>query len=297
MATSRKRGVDGEPGPLVTTQWLADHLDDPRLRVFDTTSRIGQDPTTGEVQMASGHEDWTRCHIPGSGFMDLLELADPTQPGRHMLPSAEDFAAAMSGLGVGPDTHVVVYDSGAAMFATRLWWALRVFGFDAVSVLDGGMRTWSEEGRATSDDPCRYPPARFEASFRPELRATLEQVESYVGAGDACLVNALSPEAFRGEGTVGYRRPGRIPSSANVPFYGLLQEGASRFLPPQQLSELLAAAGVLDEGKPVVTYCGGGFAATTVAFAFSLVGREDIAVYDGSLNEWTADSDRPVEVG
>jgi thiosulfate/3-mercaptopyruvate sulfurtransferase len=146
MATSMSGGADGEPGPLVSTQWLTDRLDDPRLRVFDTTSRIGRDPGTGEIQAASGREDWARCHIPGSGFMDPLELMDPRRPGRHMLPNAEDFAAAMSALGVGPDTHVIVYDSGAAMFATRLWWGLRVFGFDAVSVLDGGMRTMERGG-------------------------------------------------------------------------------------------------------------------------------------------------------
>ena len=290
--------MTAEPvGPLVSTAWLEEHLHEPGLRIFDTSARIGFDPESGEVQAASGRDEWAQAHIPGSGFVDLLELADPARPGASMLPSAAKFAAEMSALGVGPGTHVVVYDTGAVMFATRLWWALRVFGFVTVSVLDGGWRAWVHEGRPASSEPCQYPPARFEAAFHPERLATLEQVESYVDEGAACLVNALSPEAFRGEGTVGYRRPGRIPGSRNMPYYELLEPESGRFRSVAELRDRLSASGALEQDRAIVSYCGGGLAATTVAFALELVGRRDAAVYDGSLNEWTADPDRPIAVG
>jgi thiosulfate/3-mercaptopyruvate sulfurtransferase len=290
--------MTAEPvGPLVSTAWLEEHLHEPGLRIFDTSARIGFDPDSATPHAASGRDDWARAHIPGSGFVDLLELAGPARPSGHMLPSAERFAEEMSAVGVAPGSHVVVYDSGAAMFATRLWWVLRVFGFDTVSVLDGGWRAWVREGRLASSEPCRYPPARFEAAFHPERLATLEQLESYVDRGAACLVNALSPEAFRGEATLGYRRPGRIPGSRNVPHYELLDPESGRFRPVAELRDRLSASGALAQDRPIVSYCGGGMAATTVAFALELVGRRDVAVYDGSLNEWTADPDRPVAIG
>src|SRR3954462_15203263 len=305
--------MTAEPvGPLVSTAWLEEHLHEPGLRIFDTSARIGFDPETGKVQAASGRDEWAQAHIPGSGFVDLLELADAARPSAHMLPPAESCSKEMSALGVALGTYVVVYDTGAAMFATRLWWALRVFGFDAVSVLDGGWRAWVHEGRPASSEPCRYPPARFDATFHPEHLATLEQVESYVDRGAACLVNALSPEAFRGEATVGYRRPGRIPGSRNMPYYELLDPETGRFRSVAELRDRLSASGALEQDRPIVSYCGGGVAATTVAFppdlggggagravAFALGrgGRRDVGVYDGSLSEWTADPDRPIAVG
>src|SRR3954463_15530271 len=237
--------MTAEPvGPLVSTAWLEEHLHDPGLRIFDTSARIGFDPETGKVQAVSGRDEWAQAHIPGSGFVDLLELADSARPSANMLPAAERFSEEMSALGVGPGTHVVVYDTGAAMFATRLWWALRVFGFDAVSVLDAGWRAWAHEGRPASSEPCRYPPACFEATFHPE-------------------------------------------------HYELLDPESGRFRSVLELRDRLSASGALEQDRPIVSYCGGGVAATTVAFALELVGRRDVAVYDGSLNQWTADPDPP----
>jgi thiosulfate/3-mercaptopyruvate sulfurtransferase len=202
----------------------------------------------------------------------------------------------MSALGVGPGTHVIAYDARFGAWATRLWWMLRVFGFDAVSVLDGGWKAWRENGRPVSTDTPEHAPAQFEASFRPELLATTDQVEGYVARGGACLVNALSPALFRGEGAVGYRRPGRIARSINVPSSTLVDRHTFQYLPAERLRERFAEAGVL-EAEQIVTYCGTGIAATMDCFALALAGREDVAVYDGSLSEWTANPARPVETG
>jgi thiosulfate/3-mercaptopyruvate sulfurtransferase len=227
--------------------------------------------------------------------VDLIELCDPSAPGEYLVPRAEHFAHAMSALGVDASSRVVVYDSGAAMFATRLWWMLRTFGFDAVSVLDGGLREWRREGRPLSRGAASYQPTHFAPRLRPELVAVAD-VEAQVASGEGRLVNALSPELFRGEGTVGYRRVGRIPGSTNVPYYSLLGDDG-RFRVPERLRSALAAPGLLDGTQRVVTYCGAGLAATTVAFGLALMGGEDLAVYDGSLSEWTAHPQRPVEVG
>jgi thiosulfate/3-mercaptopyruvate sulfurtransferase len=239
--------------PLVSTQWLEEHLGDPALRVLETTMELRFDGETGEAKAVSGRAAWEAGHISGSAFVDLAELSEPTRPGEFMVPPPERFEAAMSDLGVGPGNHVVVYDSGATMFATRLWWMLRLFGFDAVSVLDGGWPAWKQEGRPVSTRPCSSPRARFEACLRPHLLAALDDVEAEVASAAGCRVNALSPQMFRGEARVGYRRPGRIPGSINVPYYELLtSEG--RWREPAELRERFADAGVLGATDRVVAF-------------------------------------------
>jgi thiosulfate/3-mercaptopyruvate sulfurtransferase len=281
---------------LVSPEWLSENLDDPSLRVLEATVLLKVDPESGTPTAESGREGWAAGHIPGSAFADLIELSDPDRPGPYKLPPAEAFAEGIGALGVSDDTRVVVYDSGATMWATRLWWMLRFFGHEATSVLDGGWSAWQAAGLPVSQDPSSYPPARFNPRLRRALLATLRQVEDYQAHGGACLVNALSPQMHSGETAIGYRRPGRIPGSHNVPYYGLLDGESGRFRPPEQIEAQFEKAGVLDVDRPVVTYCGGGAAATVDAFALALTGR-DAAVYDGSLIEWTADSARPVETG
>jgi thiosulfate/3-mercaptopyruvate sulfurtransferase len=281
-----------EPPLLVSPRWLADHLDDPALRILDATVVL----ELGEFTVATGRPLWRTGHIPGADHVDLIALSDPDSPHDFTLPSETAFAETMSALGVGPGTHVIAYDARSGAWAARLWWMLRVFGFDAASVLDGGWKAWRKDGHPVSTDRPEHAPARFEASLRLELLATTDQVEGYVADGGARLVNALSPELFRGERSVGYRRPGRIPRSINVPTQTLVDRETSRYLPPDRLRERFADAGVIDADR-IVTYCGAGIAATMDAFGLALAGREDVAVYDGSLGEWTADADRQVETG
>src|SRR3712207_4748856 len=231
--------------PLVDTQWLEDHLDDPSLRVFDTTAELRYEGSTGEYEVVSGREKWEAGHIPGSAFLEIADI-DPDRPGEFALPSPEQFEATMSELGVGPGTRVVIYDTnGWAMFATRLWWMLRYHGFDDVSVLDGGWLAWKKEGRPVSTEPCEYPRAEFTASVRPRLLATLEDVEGDVEQGAGCYVNALTADMHRGEASIGYRRPGRIPGSANIPYFELLAPDG-RWREPAEIRERFAEVGALD---------------------------------------------------
>ncbi|MDO8184602.1 sulfurtransferase [Conexibacter sp. JD483] len=283
---------------LIDAAALDAHRGDPELRIFDTTVLLQRPPEGGPYEVVSGRAGYEQGHIPGAAFADLAaDLADPDAPFAFTLPRAERFARAAGALGIGDGAHVVVYAQSATMWATRLWWLLRYFGFDAVSVLDGGLPAWRAAGLPLETAATPYPPATFTARPRPELLATRADVEAIArGETPACLVNALSPEVFRGEGPSSYSRPGRIPGSVSLPHATLVDPGTNRFRPLPQLRTALDAAGA-QPGQQVVAYCGGGISATVDVFAWARTGRDDVKLYDGSLTEWTADPDLPVEVG
>jgi thiosulfate/3-mercaptopyruvate sulfurtransferase len=172
---------------------------------------------------------------------------------------------------------------------------LRVFGFDAVSLLDGGLKAWRAAGLPISTETPDVVPARFEARYRPELVASRSDVEAVVRDGGACLVNALRAEFHRGEIPIIPGRSGHIPGSVSVPHGDLVDPETNLFLPRERVREHFAAAGVLDQPR-IVSYCGGGIAATFDAFALALLGRDDVAVYDGSLVDWASEPDLPLSV-
>jgi thiosulfate/3-mercaptopyruvate sulfurtransferase len=281
---------------LVSPERLHDVLDDPALRVLDATVWLQLHPDGSEVTIESGRGAWQEGHIPGAGFADLVELSDPARPAWFTLPRPERFAAGMSRLGVGPGTHVVSYDAVDGIWAARLWWMLRVFGFEAASVLDGGLTAWRAASLPLSTEEPEVAPAAFEPRLRPDLLATIADVEMASRDGGSCLVNALPAPLFRGEAPITPGRFGHIPGSVSVPHGDLVDAESNRFLPLDEVRERFAAAGVLDRPR-IVTYCGGAIAASFDAFALALLGRDDVAVYDGSLVEWTSDPDRPLETG
>ena len=249
-------------------------------------------------------EQYLAAHVPGAAFVDVTnELSDTSAPQLFTVPAPDALAAALGALGIGDDIHVVVYDNVGSAWATRVWWLLRWLGHDHVSVLDGGLGAWQAAGLpvasgAEDDAAARATPAGLTPRVRPELLATLPQVEQIAsGAASGLLVNALDPATFRGEQEVSpYPRRGRIPGSVNLPLFTFLDPTTGRFLPPADLRGLLQDGGLLD-AEGAVTYCGGGIAATIPAFAAYVAAGVDVAVYDGSLSEWTADEGRPVEVG
>jgi thiosulfate/3-mercaptopyruvate sulfurtransferase len=284
------------PQYLMETDWLEAHLTDPDLRVLDCTVLFDRDEHGRHLD--SGREAWARGHIPGSGFADLMsDLSDPASPLAFMMPSAAQFAEAMSRYGVGDDTRVVLYEASrdrwANMWAARLWWMLRAFGFDQAAVLNGGLHKWTLEGRPMSTEPCRYPPAHFTARLRPELMADKRDVLAAIGDSGTCLINALTAEEHAG--TIAYYgRPGRIPASVNVPTVALVDPVTHAYLPAEQLRAQFAAVGALNRGR-VITYCGGAIAACSDAFVLTLLGITNVAVYDGSLLEWAPDPTLPIE--
>jgi thiosulfate/3-mercaptopyruvate sulfurtransferase len=284
------------PQYLVETDWLETHLTDPDLRVLDCT--ILSDVDRRWPYLESGREAWAQGHIPGSGFADLMsELSDPESPLPFMMPPATQFAEMMSRYGVGDGTRVVLYEASrnmwTSMWAARIWWMLRAFGFDQAAVLNGGLHRWTMEGRPISTEPCAYPPARFTARLRPELIADKREVLAAIGDSSRCLINALTAEEHAGA-IAYYARPGRIPSSVNIPTIALMDPVTHTYLPAAQLRAKFAAVGALKRGR-VITYCGGAIAACNVAFALTLLGVTNVAVYDGSLLEWAPDPSLPME--
>jgi thiosulfate/3-mercaptopyruvate sulfurtransferase len=285
--------------PLVDVQALAEHLENPALRLFDTTVHLLRPPEGGPYTVQSGRDTYEAEHIPGAAFADIPgELSDPVSPYRFTLPSAARFSEAAGRLGIGEATHVVAYAQDSPMWATRLWWQLRFFGFENVSVLDGGLPAWRAAGLPTEAGPRDYPPAQFTGRPHPELLATRADVESVVASGDGgvCLVNSLTPRVFRGEGPSSYSRPGRIPGSVNAPWPDLINPDTNRFRPLAELEQTLRSAGVMGD-EPAIVYCGGGISATVDYFALTLLGRDRLRLYDGSLTEWSRDPWLPLELG
>jgi thiosulfate/3-mercaptopyruvate sulfurtransferase len=284
--------------PLVDAATLAERIDDPSLRIFDTTVLLQRPPGGGPYAIESGRAAYEQGHVPGAAFADIPgALSDPASRFPFTVPSTEHFAAAAGRLGIGPGVHVVAYTHESPMWATRFWWLLRFFGFDAVSVLDGGLGAWVAGGYELRVGAAEYPPVEFDARRRPELLASRRDVEAVVAEpASACLVNALQPPVFRGEGPSSYSRPGRIPQSINIPWTALVDPDTNLFRPLDEIERHFGMTGS-DGSTPVIAYCGGGISATVDLFALSLLGRDTARLYDGSLTEWTADPSLPVEVG
>jgi len=281
------------PSPLVDTMWLDERLGEHDLRILDCS--VVMKPTgDGGYTFVSGREEWEQGHIPGSVFVDVLrDLGAKGDPRPMMMPRPEEFADTMAALGVGEGTRVVLYDRSHHSWAARVWWMLRVCGFDAAAVLNGGWQKWVSEGRRTSSEPSSYPRADFRPHPRPSLMATKQEVLDSLPRKSVCLVNALSPEEHRGE-TTRFSRAGRIPGSANVYHQSLVDPRTHAYRPTEKLLEQFEAASAMRADR-VITYCGAGIAASSDALALILLGKKNVAVYDGSLAEWTVDSTLPME--
>jgi thiosulfate/3-mercaptopyruvate sulfurtransferase len=283
------------PEYLVSTQWLAQRLDDPQVRVLDATTHLPPLPDFSLYDVVSGRADFEKGHVPGAQFVDIEHDISTPHPRLHfMLPPAEVFAAAMGRLGVDAKTRVVCYASANHWWATRLWWMLRVFGHDNAAVLDGGLQKWRAEGRPLETGAGRgYPAREFSARPRPELVASKGDVLEAIGRADVCTVNALRPEQHAGTGGVHYGRRGHIPGSVNIPAVHHINPD-NTFKSADELRKLFS--GALSRPQ-VVAYCGGGIAATSVALALALLGYDAVKVYDNSLTEWAADPSLPMTTG
>ena len=282
---------------LVETDWLAEHLDDDGVRVFDCTVLLGgARPREGQAQTPrTGAERYWSGHIPGSAFIDVpVALSDEAEL-RFAFPSAERVAETMTALGVDGETQVVLYDSQGTMWATRVWWILRAYGFDRAAILNGGSAKWLAEGRPMTSEPAPAREGAFTARPRDGMVATRAEVEAAIEDGATCIIDALAKEQYEGE-TNAYGRAGHIPSSTNVPCGATRDRATGAFLPEPELRELFEQAGGLSGGR-VITYCGGGIAATLDAFLLTRLGVENVAVYDGSLSEWAADPSLPLVTG
>lgn len=276
---------------IVSTEELARHLDDPAWAIVDCRYDLNNETW--------GHEQYRVSHISGAVYASLgHDLAGPKdgRSGRHPLPGHEAMTATFGRLGIGPGVQVVAYDQDTGMYASRLWWMLRYMGHDAVAVLDGGFRKWTQEQRPTRTGEEGRTPAPFAARPRAAMRVTANQVWAKLGDPEVVLVDARGPTRFEGVEEPLDRVAGHIPGARNHYYqWNLAPDGT--LLPVEALREKLAR--VLN-GRPageVVMYCGSGVSACHNLLAMEHAGLTGARLYPGSWSEWSADPERPVETG
>jgi thiosulfate/3-mercaptopyruvate sulfurtransferase len=279
---------DARPDSLVSTEWLAERLTAPDVRVVDGTFYL---PT----QQKDAKAEYRRCHVPGAVFFDIDEIANTASDLPHMLPSPEKFASRVRRLGLGDGNRIVVYDA-SGMGATRVWWMFRTFGHSDVAVLDGGLKKWLAEGRPTEDLPPMPRERHFTARFNNLLVRDRDQILANLQSRREQVLDARPRGRFEGrdpEPRPGLRA-GHIPGSRNLPASDVVDPATGQFLPTDELHRRFVDAGV-DLAKPVITSCGSGITAATLAFALHLLGHDRVAVYDGSWAEWGRTGNTPIE--
>lgn len=284
--------------PLVSTQWLGGHLGDDDLTVLDASVYLEPPRGGTPAEFRSGLDDYERRgHIPGARFADLFtQFSDPGAPLPFTRPTASQFAAAASRLGITRTSHVVIYDDLTNQWAARLWWVFRSYGHQRVSVLDGGLRKYRAEGRPLELGLSPYVKSSYTLPLPAGTVASTQDVLDIVaGRRPGRLICLLQRDDFSGR-VPGRSRPGHIPGSANLPFVELLDEADNTLRLPAELHSLFKARTAL-AGEVVVTYCGGGVASALGALALAVIGYGATLEYDGSLAEWTADRTRPLEIG
>lgn len=278
---------------LVTAEWLKQHINDSDLVILDCTVVTMPDANDARgLHNVSGRPDYELGHIPNAGFADLKnELCKSTGPVEFDLLSPEQFCAAISELGVGDDSHVVLYDANYTGWAARVWWMLRWVGFDNAAILDGGLAAWTSTGNELSLEPVSRPAQPLTPKPRPELIAKLDEVLASIDNEAVILIDTLPEEFYRGEMSI-YPRPGHIPDAVNINGLSLLDKTGHLLRQDE-----LAAMHAFDHNARIITYCGGGIVASTDAFVLTRLGFNNVAVYMASLEEWTADPNNPMETG
>ena len=279
------------PTPIVTTDWLADHIGQAGLMVIDASTYLASAGRNARAEYVSGH-------IVGSVFADLDWLSDERSALPHTFPSVAQFSERMGQLGVSSDDAVVVYDgSGQNFSAPRLWFMLRAFGHDRVAVLDGGLRKWVADGRVLEVGDPAIEAARFDARLEPTRLRDVDALLAMQGDPSAQVADARSPgrfEAAEPEPRPGVRG-GHIPGSRNVHYARLVRDDGT-LRSADELRAIMTQAG-LDPTRPIVTTCGSGVTACAIVLALDAIGAPPAAVYDGSWTEWGGRSDTPVETG
>jgi thiosulfate/3-mercaptopyruvate sulfurtransferase len=277
--------------PLVSTEWLAAHLGDPKVKLLDASFKL-----PGVLPLP--RDDYRTAHIPGAAFFDVDVISDHGIALPHMFPSEGDFAEGVGALGIGNDDTVVVYDAGGWVAGPRAWWMFLAFGHRDVRVLDGGMQKWRAEGRPVESGETFPDFISYSASFHPNFVRNRSQLVDNLDSRVEQVVDARPQPRF--EGSVPEPRPGlragHIPGARSVPYAGLFDSKTGLMKPLDELRSIFAAAGVALD-KPIVTSCGSGVSALVLTLALYRLGVRGTALYDGSWAEWGMADGPPVATG
>lgn len=279
------------PTPLVSTAWLADHLNDPVVRIVDIRGHV-LPANVPPPHYFNHRDDYDRSHIPGAAFVDWVrEITDPGDPRHAQIAKAERYAAVMSRLGIDAGTFVVAYDDELMMLAARLWWSLNYYGHTHVAVLDGGWKTWIAEGRPVTADAPQVMPKTFMPRPQPDWYRDAAQVQAATDRGKT-LLDLRSKEEYDGQYSRA-KRAGHIPGATCAPRRTFVTDDGL-MLPPDALREKFAQVGVTDPTQDVITYCNGGVSASFGLLALRIAGFANSAMYDASWKEWGNDDSKPI---
>lgn len=278
------------PKTLVSTEWLANHIKDPDLRILDASwymPQMERDPRA----------EYNAAHIPGARFFDIDDISDHRSDLPHMAPPVEKFMSRLRAMGVGDGHQVVVYDGMGLFSAARVWWLFRLMGQNNIAVLDGGFPKWQSEGRAVEDMPPVVRDRHMTVRRQNHMVKDVTQVAAASKLGDYEIIDARSAARFRGDAPEPRPglRAGHIPGSKNVPYTSLLNDDGT-MKSPETMRDIFVAAGV-DLTKPAITSCGSGVTAAVVSLALEILGKTDHALYDGSWSEWGMFPTVPVATG
>ncbi len=277
--------------PLISTEWLAAHLNDPRVKVLDATFKM-----PGVLPLPI--DDFRAAHIPGAAFFDVDAVSDHTSSLPHMYPDAAQFGRDVGALGISNSDTVVIYDAGGWVAAPRAWWMFLSFGHRGVKILDGGLKKWRAENRVVESGEASPKPARFTAAFDAGMVRSREQLVANLASKAEQVIDARATGRFDGsvaEPRAGLRS-GHIPGSRNLPYNLLFDADTGTMKPCDELRRAFEAAG-LDLTRPVVTTCGSGVSAAVLTLALYRLGQRGSALYDGSWSEWGLPDGPPVATG
>jgi len=284
---------------LVETSWLAEHLNDPHIRIVDMRGYVRTVEHNGvqDALYVGARDEYVQAHLPGAVYIDWSsDIVDPADTIPAQIAPLTRFASVLGGLGIGDQHLVVAYDiHPTAQFATRLWWAPNYYGHDQVVVLNGGFAKWQRENRPLEVRIPTYPAAPFTPVVQPQLRVTAAEVLSQLGNQHIAMIDARDRGQYSGAVVRRPGRPGHIPGALNIPRDDVIDPATGTFRSNEELAKIFSNAGVKPQ-QQVVAYCNGGVAATTILFSLAMLGYPHLTNYDGSWNEWGSRQDLPTEV-